>query len=208
MNELEKDIELKKRRKLHRILIVENILLVIILLLHLFFVCHCGCNFRQTLASNYSTPFTVGKVDITLNDDNSDAGYISPNDTINRTVSVTNNADSQKAYVRIKLEKQWVVPDNYNGPELNSDLIIINFTNTADWIKIGDYYYYKKVLPEGRNTTDVGQRTTSTLFESYTLDEAVNNSYSGIKGDIQVTAEAIQSSAISEAWGINADVFN
>lgn len=147
---------------------------------------------------------TLDQVDITLIDVYRKPSSIVPGQTVAKSVSVLNNANSQAAYVRIKLVKEWDRPANGQGIALASDLITINFTHDNDWIKIGDYYYYKKILPAGRAEPNAAMRTTSTLFESFTLSPNAGNQYANISGHITVSAEAIQASgdAITIEWDV------
>lgn len=137
---------------------------------------------------------TSGKVDITLNDA---MGYdgdkqpvrelkgVMPGVTYDKVVSVTNEADSQNAWVRIKLEK---VIEPALGVEAESDptLAIINFPKESKWkwVKDGDYWYYTDILKPGD--------TTENLFETVTIDKNMGNEYQNSTVKILVTAEAVQ----------------
>ena len=137
---------------------------------------------------------TSGKVDITLNDA---MGYdennqpirelkgVMPGVTYDKVVSVTNEADSQNAWVRIKLEK---VIELASGVEAETDptLAIINFPKESKWkwVEDEDYWYYTDILKPGD--------TTENLFETVTIDKNMGNEYQNSTVKILVTAEAVQ----------------
>ena len=137
---------------------------------------------------------TSGKVDITLNDA---MGYdennqpirelkgVMPGVTYDKVVSVTNEADSQNAWVRIKLEK---VIEPALGVEAESDptLAIINFPKESKWkwVEDEDYWYYTDILKP--------DETTENLFETVTIDKNMGNEYQNSTVKILVTAEAVQ----------------
>ncbi len=131
---------------------------------------------------------TMGNVSVVLNDIYEGHTVALPSKTVSKIVSVTNDGE-QPAYVRIQLKKYWSAyaedgkqPDGTENPEL----IHINFTNPEDWVlgNDGAYYYQKPLEP------DV---TTSNLFESFTLDEKIDNRYDQLQGNIEVSAQAVQS---------------
>ena len=137
---------------------------------------------------------TSGKVDITLNDA---MGYdgdkqpvrelkgVMPGVTYDKVVSVTNEADSQNAWVRIKLEKVIELAQGVEA-EINPSLAIINLPKEegSKWVKDGDYWYYTDILKPGD--------TTENLFETVTIDKNMGNEYQNSTVKILVTAEAVQ----------------
>ena len=137
---------------------------------------------------------TSGKVDITLNDA---MGYdennqpirelkgVMPGVTYDKVVSVTNEADSQNAWVRIKLEKV-IEPAPDVEAKNDPSLAIINFPKEegSKWVKEGDYWYYTDILKPGE--------TTENLFETVTIDKNMGNEYQNSTVKILVTAEAVQ----------------
>lgn len=114
---------------------------------------------------------------------------------IKENVSVTNTGSKNDpaVYVRVKLLTYWY--------EQDSDHIAAksawtpSFTTGADWIKIGDYYYYQKPVK--------ATESTSNLISSITLIEE-----DGARQVLEVVAEAIQSNpatAAIESWNIAVD---
>ena len=137
---------------------------------------------------------TSGKVDITLNDA---MGYdennqpvrelkgVMPGVTYDKVVSVTNEADSQNAWVRIKLEKVIELAQGVEA-EINPSLAIINLPKEegSKWVKDGDFWYYTDILKPSE--------TTENLFETVTIDKNMGNEYQNSTVKILVTAEAVQ----------------
>ena len=135
---------------------------------------------------------TSGKVDITLNDamgydeDNQpvrELKGVMPGVTYDKVVSVTNEADSQNAWVRIKLEKV-IEPAPDVEAKNDPSLAIINFPKESKWVEDGDYWYYTDILKPGD--------TTENLFETVTIDKNMGNEYQNSTVKILVTAEAVQ----------------
>ena len=137
---------------------------------------------------------TSGKVDITLNDA---MGYdedhqpirelkgVMPGVTYDKVVSVTNEADSQNAWVRNKLEKVIELASGVEA-EIDPSLAIINFPKESKWkwVEDEDYWYYTDILKPGD--------TTENLFETVTIDKNMGNEYQNSTVKILVTAEAVQ----------------
>lgn len=92
--------------------------------------------------------------------------HVIPNENLPFTVKVYNKGI--KAYLRIKYE---YVNANFNIDDINMDV--------TDWIKKGDYYYYKRVLNENEYVE---------LFNGYTIPDNIEGEYNFV-----ITAEAIQS---------------
>ncbi|MGB4657466.1 MAG: hypothetical protein WBI43_07855, partial [Bacillota bacterium] len=104
-------------------------------------------------------------------------------------------------FVRVQLTPVWGSMDGEDfreDEELSIDNVIFN-VNTEDWVKSGDWYYYKGVLePKGE---------TPLLLSSVTLDSSrTDNDYQGKTLKIYVNAEAVQAAPIDaalEAWGLD-----
>ncbi len=92
--------------------------------------------------------------------------HVIPNENIPFTVRVYNKGI--KAYLRIKYE---YVNATFNISDINM--------NSTDWVKKGDYYYFKSILDEN---------TYVELFNGYTIPNNITGEYNFI-----ITAEAIQS---------------
>ena len=131
--------------------------------------------------------FTPAQVSIVVNETFSNG--------IKENVSVTNTGkeNDPAVYVRVKLLAYWYEQDSDHVAAKSA--WTPSFTPGADWIKIGDCYYYKKPV----EATD----STSDLISSITLIED-----GGARQVLEVVAEAIQSNpaaAAIESWGIAVD---
>ena len=92
--------------------------------------------------------------------------HVLPSENIPFTVRINNKGI--KAYLRIKYEYINAI---FNINDINMD--------DTNWVKKGDYYYYKNVLNEGEIVE---------LFNGYTIPNNIEGEYNFI-----ITAEAIQS---------------
>lgn len=143
--------------------------------------------------------FTTGTVDIEIDEDLDDPNDWAPGITKKKEVSVK-NLGSLPVLVRVQLTPVWGSMDGENfreDEELSIDNVIFN-VNTEDWVKSGDWYYYKGALePEDE---------TPLLLYSVTLDGSrTDNGYQGKTLKIDVNAEAVQaapSEAAPDAWGL------
>ena len=171
--------------------------------------------------------------------------FVSPNnwlpgDTTPKTVVATNTGEVDEA-VRIKVEEKWTTHNSGNAEGLNGWIdsngnktshtnpaqmgsderaAILNLANTSDWVKDGDYYYYKyKIAPE---------ESTTSFLESVTFNpktkldgsctETVNNGtrtitcnstgddYDNAKYILTLTIETVQYNKYSIAWQTNVPI--
>ena len=119
-----------------------------------------------------------------------------PGGAVNKRVEVENTG-SADAIARVKTEAVW--GDMIGGvfvqdPALSAENIVIEY-NKKDWILIGDFYYYKKVLAPGERSTP--------LMESFVLTGETGNAYAGKTGNVIVSMEIIQAGGGAESfWGI------
>jgi len=107
---------------------------------------------------------------------------VMPGTDITKIVEIKNTGSSD-AYVRVKVEKDIVLPDETAGtPDLG--LMKIDFDQTY-WI-LGDdgYYYYKTALQPGT--------VTEPLFASVSFDISMGNMYENSTAKVDVTAYAVQ----------------
>lgn len=111
------------------------------------------------------------------------------NKQVKSSIKVTNKKDSIPVYVRVALVGNWQdsqgnVVEAWNG---------ISSYNDTDWGKVGDYYYYKKVLEPGKATENL-------------LDASITTtSKDGLHLVVTVIHQSIQSkpeSAVTDAWGV------
>ena len=116
-------------------------------------------------------------------------------------VNVTNTSDI-KAYIRVKLVTYRV---NEQGQHIGGVAEIPAFTPGENWVKNGEYYYYK--LP-----VDPGAEPAADLIDSNGIQ--LKGTYADVDGGkqvIEVMAEAIQADGVDAkgnkpielAWGVD-----
>ncbi len=104
------------------------------------------------------------------------------------------NTGKSPVYVRVRLISYWM--DGENIAPMDSKAVSV--TLHSGWIKIGEYYYYKKPLASGSTTEDL-------LAGPITMTS--ENGYAQV---IEVLADTIQASpaeAVQEVWNIQASDF-
>jgi len=147
--------------------------------------------------------FTTGTVNIEIHEDLDDPNDWAPGIIKKKEVSVKNEG-SLPVFVRVQLTPVWGSTDGEvfsEDEELSIGNVIFN-VNEEDWVKSGDWYYYKGVLePKGEPKDE-----TPLLLYSVTLDSSLtDNKYQGKTLKIYVNAEAVQAAPIEaalQAWGL------
>ena len=115
----------------------------------------------------------------------------------NMYVANTGSTASPKGpavYVRVKLLTYWYAAGGEHIAAKSS--WTPSFTPGTDWVSIGGYYYYKKPVEAGQNT--------SNLISSITL----TTDSDGNRQVLEIAAESIQSdpqNAVTNAWGVKLD---
>lgn len=139
---------------------------------------------------------TMGNVKIQLNDEYvpEDHTKAVPNETIDKTVSVTNVGDNT-AYVRVKVTPMWMMKDENDqmvqDTSLNDNLITVNFNTDENWVQSDDGYWYYQVALANNNAADA-DKTTTELFNTFTLSKDIDNKYADKTAYIKVEVEAVQ----------------
>ena len=116
--------------------------------------------------------------------------------THKKDINVKNTSDIE-AYLRVKLVS-YRVNDADPPQHIGGEAPINDFNLGADWVKIGDYYYYTKPVAANGGVPATPLTTSLELTSSY-------NDADGGRQVIEVMAEAIQSEpaeAVGEAWGV------
>jgi hypothetical protein len=105
-----------------------------------------------------------------------------------------NNTGTKAVYTRIKLCPSW----NCNLPVSN----VCYAPNNCDWVQIGDYYYYKKIL--GSNMEMIHNNTCVTLPLLIKFSLLSGNQYEGKTFTLAVTADVVQAKngAVQQAWNL------
>jgi hypothetical protein len=124
--------------------------------------------------------------------------FISPNnwnagDCTSKILHI-NNTGTKAVYTRIKLTPSW---------GCNLSTANVNYAPTdCNWVKIGDYYYYKKIL--GSNMEVIHNNTCVTLPLLIKLSLQSGNEYQGKTFTLTVTADVVQAknNAVQSAWNL------
>lgn len=142
---------------------------------------------------------TMGNVNIELTEDAwtyGDDGItgVTPGQKIAKNPTITLDANSLDAYVRMKLTVNGLSDDDAKD--------VLDELNIQDgWTLAEDgYYYYAQPLTQ--------QNKTATLFTEVTIPYGWNNDYANVEFSIDVTAEAIQANNLKEATETEAGFFN
>lgn len=107
---------------------------------------------------------------------------VMPGTDVTKIVEVKNTG-SNDAYVRVKVEKEIVLPDGVEG-EPDSSLMKIDFDDTCWTLGDDGYYYYKDALAP--------DAVTEPLFASVSFDPTMGNIYQNSTAKVDVTAYAVQ----------------
>lgn len=104
-----------------------------------------------------------------------------PGDKIIKVVKVENTADSD-AWIRVKVEKEIILPDGVAGNP-DTDLIVLDI-DTEHWTYQDGWYYYNDILAPGEETEP--------LFTTVNISENMGNMYKNSTINIDVTAQGVQ----------------
>ena len=116
--------------------------------------------------------YTVSNGTETLYDE-SDSEKVMPGQVISLIPRVSNIGDP--CYIRAKV--------SYSKED--SELVNVDKIDNVsdDWIKKGEYWYYKPILPSGKKID---------IFKTFTIPTDMPNDYQGKEIQVNITAEAIQ----------------
>ncbi len=137
-----------------------------------------------------------------------------PGATTDKEVYATNNGEVDVA-VRVSYTEKWVSANGttLSGVQDENQAAIINFANTSDWIKVGNYYVYNKKLTAGETTTSFIDSVT--FNEEITADyvcttegntktcTSTGNGYDGATYTLTVNIDVIQFDAAESQWNLN-----
>lgn len=107
---------------------------------------------------------------------------VMPGSDVTKIVEVKNTG-SNAAYIRVKVEKEIILPDGVEG-EPDSGLMKIDFDETYWTLGEDGYYYYNAALEP--------DAVTEPLFASVSFDPAMGNIYQNSTAKVDVTAYAVQ----------------
>jgi len=135
----------------------------------------------MTISGIYSLSNTVDSIDNTLStayvdielNTNSTESIVLPGETISLDPKLTNIGID--CYTRFKII--------YKIDDIDRDYNDLSININSDWIKRGEYYYYKTVLKRNENVL---------LFDNINIPESYGNTFVNSKITITIVAEAIQ----------------
>lgn len=107
---------------------------------------------------------------------------VMPGTEVTKIVEVKNTG-ANDAYIRVKVEKEFVLSEGVEG-ETDSGLMKIDFDETYWMLGEDGYYYYKEALKPGA--------VTEPLFASVSFDPSMGNIYQNSTAKVDVTAYAVQ----------------
>lgn len=107
---------------------------------------------------------------------------VMPGTDVTKIVEVKNTG-SNAAYIRVKVEKEIVLPDGVEG-EPDSGLMKLDFDEVYWTLGEDGFYYYNEALEPGA--------VTEPLFASVSFDTSMGNIYQNSTASVDVTAYAVQ----------------
>ena len=147
-----------------------------------------------------------------------------PGTQTDKTLIVTNSGSVDEA-VRVSYTENWTSANSNTEGDLpltqnGNRAALIHFTNTNDWTKVGDYYYYNYKLAPSESTSELLDYVTfnpaitndadcETTANNGTTTITCNSSgdgYDGATYKLTFTIQTVQYDKYNEAWGLNNSV--
>lgn len=137
---------------------------------------------------------------VTLREVFNPADHWLPGETKEKQVSFSNSGDVPQV-IRFQYTGKW---SDSSGASLPEPAVppTVNLADTGNWEKIGDWYYYKKVLQPAAVTANV--------IKSITFDKSLTNGgydgktdYSGKRYALTVTMESLSANTTETVAGWN-----
>ncbi len=197
----------------------KRIIIVILLVICIGFIGFTYAYFFNS--TQLENEFKSKQFGATFNETFESPGDWKPGDTTEKRVFVTNNNDVDMA-VRVSFTETWEATDGTTLSNTQNDesVAIINFSNTRDWIKIGNYYYYKYRLKKNEATSDFMNSVTFNENVDFSVSCTTNNNsnisnciystgdYLGASYTLNITIETIQFDNYKDIWGSNIELLN
>lgn len=117
-------------------------------------------------SSTFENEFFTGKYRLVTTEEFESPNNWAPGQEIPKTIVTANEGDITAA-VRVKFEEKWFNGETEITNQISANTVSINFDNTNEWVRHGDYYYYKFPLKPGE--------TTSSFIKSVTLSPDINS---------------------------------
>lgn len=112
---------------------------------------------------------------------------VMPGTDVSKIVTVENRG-SGTAWIRVKVTSQLTAADGSSLPgsiaRADGAIDVMSFAIGEDWVRDGDYYYYKNPVPTGSATT--------ALLEVVTFAKEMGNEYQNCTANLIVEAQAVQ----------------
>lgn len=159
-----------------------------------------------TDSKEVTNSFTAGTVKLNLEEVFTSPGNWNPGDETPKDITLKN--DGTKAiYVRVKLEPKWNDKAVEGGAITPNELATTNVTYEpvdANWVKVGDYFYYKNILGSNLEVSNNSKEVTLKLKVKLKGEET-GNDYQGKVFTLKATAEAIQAKngAAQDQWSLS-----
>jgi len=117
-------------------------------------------------------------------------------------IEVTNTGDAD-VYVRVALVNNWVSGDTICADASHKHDVALSFALGGDWVEIEGYYYYKKVVTPGSNTSDLlADSATITLSETATCQQQVTVLAQAIQADGVLKEGSTETPAVETVWPV------
>jgi hypothetical protein len=152
-----------------------------------------------TYCKSITNVFQAGTVKYNFTEEFCSPKNWNPGDCTPKVIHI-NNCGTKAIYVRFKLCPKW---------ECNLPVNNISYTlNNPNWVKVGDYYYYKKILG---STQEHPQNPTCIIANLKVCFLACSgNEYQGKKFMLEVKTEGVQAknNSIPTIWGLSQSQIN
>ena len=119
---------------------------------------------------------------------------VMPGTAVSKVVQVENIGGTD-AWIRVKVEPVITLNDGTKiaYPDERINVIDIDFNiddENSDWLKYGDYYYYKNVMQY--DAENIANNLTEPLFEEVSFDKQMGNEYQNCRVEIKIISQATQ----------------
>lgn len=171
--------------------------------------------------SNLFSVFKSNKYQTEIIEDNINSDNWLPGNTIDKNIYIENKGNSD-IVVRASIIEEWV---SRNGKKLSgfqndNKAALINISDNNDWIKIGDYYYYKHKLSKSAKTSNLIDSVTfnvaieaeSGCIKEYgegtikTICTSSDSSYAGASYKLKVVVDTIEYDLYKKEWNIDLEI--
>ena len=117
-------------------------------------------------------------------------------------IEVKNIGDAD-VYVRVALVNNWVNGNSICADASHKHDVELSFELGNDWVEIDGYYYYKKVVIPGSNTSDLlADSATITLSETATCQQQVTVLAQAIQADGVLKEGSTETPAVETVWPV------